>query len=666
MNIVDELQEEIQTIRGIKGSTKMQLIRESKHPSMKETPSVRTPEDTSRTPYSSKISGSKMIMQVMAECTALKVNIEGLELMNSTFRNDLDRFSKECKAQSTSKSNDINIALSRLQDNIKEFHLFQAKYKLDINYLTEKIENFKEVKPNENQIQLEGIQSQELKDIIHGITNLELRASSVESSTKELFDKLQDMSKKMKSTDETVLSYLKNFDLEAKIIKMIKQNMKSYVSESIVDVKKEIHKIKKTTVAMGDTIKHIENMQFYNSKSTHRESFHDINPSKQRVVNKERNLSYVNELEASVQNDFNLQGTALSQLSITDSDADSQEKEVQMAEKEVKNKLISLEKRVGEIGKNVVQQQFMNSLNDKLRVRRKSLFKLPELPSAKVRPQSQNLGRDKNLTKEFDQSLQMRNIIKQEMKLIQNVFFEFIGEEALFRTSVIRSPSRGATDKMDSLDWFARNIDFIPHKYFEGMLRVSYQVYTESINMRNSFFFQDHSSDVMISLRRLINETQSSKASPHIKRMLDKYLEILSILNLSSVNLKRGVDLNLSEALSLIIRRNKIGSQTNALGQNCLMQFCTDPKTVQKLIQSTSFSKWISNIIGSSTLEKDPAQYYNIFKILASFVSQLSIAKKLLEYNPNFPKEMITTIIYTFQQENVLMEHLHVIDYINT
>ena len=70
------------------------------------------------------------------------------------------------------------------------------------------------------------------------------------------------------------------------------------------------------------------------------------------------------------------------------------------------------------------------------------------------------------------------------------MFHQFVNEIAVNCTSVVRDETKSSTKKMDALDWYARNVEFVSSKLLQNFLACCHEIYKtqESKYSKNTFF----------------------------------------------------------------------------------------------------------------------------------------------------------------------------------
>jgi hypothetical protein len=103
----------------------------------------------------------------------------------------------------------------------------------------------------------------------------------------------------------------------------------------------------------------------------------------------------------------------------------------------------------------------------------------------------------------------IKQIIRKETEHIFEFIQEYVNEIAMNSVNIIRDDDKTSSQKMEALDWTARNLEFISPKLFDSFINFSHEIHEAHQNTfsKNSFFSKDHQSSVMKSMRRLVLET---------------------------------------------------------------------------------------------------------------------------------------------------------------
>ena len=103
----------------------------------------------------------------------------------------------------------------------------------------------------------------------------------------------------------------------------------------------------------------------------------------------------------------------------------------------------------------------------------------------------------------------IKRIVRDETEHIFEFIQEYVNEIAMNCIYTVKSDSKANTEKMDSVDWFARNIEFVSMKLFDKFLKVCIDLKDDPKNpeAKMILYSSPHSSGVLTSLRRLVIET---------------------------------------------------------------------------------------------------------------------------------------------------------------
>ncbi len=233
----------------------------------------------------------------------------------------------------------------------------------------------------------------------------------------------------------------------------------------------------------------------------------------------------------------------------------------------------------------------------------------------------------------------MREFIKRETEHIFEFIREFVNEIAMNQISIIKSAKKGSTDKMDSLDWMVRNIEFVSPKIFSNYIKICHEIYEKNNPEKSSLYSMAHSSDVLISLKKLILETIEPNAVAGIKKLLPNYLEALEVALLNEFNQERGVEMNMHDVLISIITEEDIDEAVSLRAEKCMSILLAKDNLIHKCISKNVFVKWIANCLKKKA--SDIILVESRLNILSMAFKSTPVTEMVLKNNISLPNELI-------------------------
>lgn len=174
------------------------------------------------------------------------------------------------------------------------------------------------------------------------------------------------------------------------------------------------------------------------------------------------------------------------------------------------------------------------------------------------------------------------------------MFHQYVNEIAVNCISIVRDETKSVNRKMDALDWYARNVEFVSNKILANFLTCCHEIYEtqESKFSKNTFFLLEHKSPVVKSLRKLIVETQDKCANEGIRAQLPLYLQLLEVALLSQHNIKKAVNLELHKVLVNILLNSEFEEESKIHSQMCIgkMLVYTDSNIIVDMIGTPYFA----------------------------------------------------------------------------
>ena len=233
----------------------------------------------------------------------------------------------------------------------------------------------------------------------------------------------------------------------------------------------------------------------------------------------------------------------------------------------------------------------------------------------------------------------MREFIMRETEHIFEFIQEFVNEIAMNNISVIKSTKKGSTDKMDTLDWMVRNIEFVSPKIYSNYIKVCHDIYEKNNPEKTSMYFSAHGSDVLQSMKKLIMETIDPNAMSGIKKLLQSYLEALEIGLLNEYNQEKAVESGLHDMLITIVIDDSIDENVSLRAEKCISIMLTKDNLINKCVGKTNFLKWLANCLKKKS--SDIILTESRLNILSMAFKSTPVTELMLKHNINLPNEVI-------------------------
>lgn len=233
----------------------------------------------------------------------------------------------------------------------------------------------------------------------------------------------------------------------------------------------------------------------------------------------------------------------------------------------------------------------------------------------------------------------MREFIKRETEHIFEFIQEFVNEIAMNQISTIKSIKKGSTDKMDSLDWMARNIEFVSPKIFNNFIKTCHDIYEKNNQEKTTMYFTAHGSDVLSSLRKLILETMEPNAVNGIRKLLPNYLEALEVGLLNEYNQERAIELSLHDILITIITDETLDEAVSLRAEKSMAILLTKDNLIHKCIAKQSFVKWLALCLKRKA--SDIILMESRLNILSMAFKSTPVTELILKHNSSLPNQIL-------------------------
>ena len=252
---------------------------------------------------------------------------------------------------------------------------------------------------------------------------------------------------------------------------------------------------------------------------------------------------------------------------------------------------------------------------------------------------------------------QLEEWFKKEIKGVYNFIEEFINEICLEHLTTLKSTMRTATEKMDSVDWFARNVEFVSPKLFGKLLDTCYDEYKKEKDGKN-FFMVEHNSSIMTSLKRLLTQAIKDQNRDAWIKWLPSHLTLTEIALLSEYNRDLAVNKNYADFLLTLTLDEQYTKEVNKIALSCVSLALQDDRAVAGVIQNEKFSKFLA--YGMEKEFDDPRNLKSVLMLLQAGFSTEGLPEVLIDENPN----IVNLILVSFQKykddEELVKSHLKV------
>lgn len=287
------------------------------------------------------------------------------------------------------------------------------------------------------------------------------------------------------------------------------------------------------------------------------------------------------------------------------------------------------------------------------------------------------------------QIARIKKIVKDETDHHLEFIQQFVNEEAINQMRIMKNDKKSTTQKMDAVDWYSRNIEFVDKKILNRFIAVCNELRSDpkNIDMKLKLLKGQHDSLVLKNLRRLIIETQDVNADEATNLQLPFYLRLLDIalfndtcatqaqelsidilmLNIitDSVgdNQSQSKNASLKSSAKSITQRPKIDEMSKNLAKSCLNSILeVSVSSLGKIAQSQFFIQWISHSLddGLKLQSVNRDSWISTFNIIKHCFRSTEIAQNCLKQNGTFINDLIRVTRDSIIDEDVLELNLKV------
>lgn len=272
---------------------------------------------------------------------------------------------------------------------------------------------------------------------------------------------------------------------------------------------------------------------------------------------------------------------------------------------------------------------------------------------------SKNKGGFGGLTNSNMKSI--KKMMDKENEDIVQFLQEFVDEEALHCITVLSDQATfTCTQKMDSIDWMVRNIEFVSPKIFKNMIKVCKDIYTAKNRSTTSLYYDQHQSIVLTTMKTLILETQVSNNPNGIQSLLPQYLGALEILLMSEFNQEQAMELEYQDLLMAIMNRPEMELAEKYKCIDCFSMICMRGNLINKCVKNKEFATFCANL--TNKMPQDIKATKSIYAIMKQCFQSNVVTGVIVSYNQEVANNMIRALTLSRNDTDVLKSNLDVRD----
>lgn len=152
-----------------------------------------------------------------------------------------------------------------------------------------------------------------------------------------------------------------------------------------------------------------------------------------------------------------------------------------------------------------------------------------------------------NITPEYTEKF---DILVDEVNQLWSFVQRFIDEQVIDAISLIKSPDHAFKEKMNEMDWLARNAEFLSPDSITKCLMSFKELYnTDNMPTKNAFINAKHTSASVITIVHLIEHTKQLNRDEETMSRLAILISILEPLLINDMNLDKALNTNVVEQL---------------------------------------------------------------------------------------------------------------------
>lgn len=218
----------------------------------------------------------------------------------------------------------------------------------------------------------------------------------------------------------------------------------------------------------------------------------------------------------------------------------------------------------------------------------------------------------------------MEKEFTQENDKLWDYVQEFVNEQACSRIKALKSLEFTAREKHDSLEWMARNIEFVSPSLLKEAIDITRNtitgVDTSNIAKRNrTIFLERHNSDVMISLMTLLKESETTD-NDALLNLVSGYLKLIDVLILSDFNLEQAVANGLLEHLLRLKESKRMQAEDQKSAFKLIGHTMREEKAFEQVQSNSTLLKECIAIIQRSEFQEDTEMVLGATQIIQAFL----------------------------------------------
>lgn len=143
-----------------------------------------------------------------------------------------------------------------------------------------------------------------------------------------------------------------------------------------------------------------------------------------------------------------------------------------------------------------------------------------------------------------------------------NLYFmiqRFIDEHCTDRIKLLKQSDVNLKDKMNVMDWLARNADFLSHDPIQECIYAFKELYnTENATLKNAYIFAKHSSNSIQTIMVILEQYQKQTRDEEVNQKLSILFSILEPLLINDQNLDKALQLQATSLITKFLDRLSI------------------------------------------------------------------------------------------------------------
>mmetsp|Transcript_2290 Transcript_2290/g.2235 ORF Transcript_2290/g.2235 Transcript_2290/m.2235 type:complete len:186 (+) Transcript_2290:754-1311(+) len=145
-------------------------------------------------------------------------------------------------------------------------------------------------------------------------------------------------------------------------------------------------------------------------------------------------------------------------------------------------------------------------------------------------------------------------LLVEELNQLWSFVQRFIDEQAVDMVQEVRSVDKSYKDKMNRMDWLARNAEFLSPDSITKCLLAFKELYTtDNVGSKNAYININHTSMAIFTVIHLIEHTKLLERDEETTSRLAILISILEPLLVNEMNLEKALQTNIIEILLSIL-----------------------------------------------------------------------------------------------------------------